>query len=324
MKQLMLRQYVPDWGERERRMVQQVLEGDYLSESKYAMLFEGGFANLVNAKYCVIVPSGGIALYLALRTVMAPQPQVYHIPAYAGVFLANACEQLGYGVKLRDVSLKDACARSGKFPLMTVHPNGRYSEPAVIEDCCQYITHHTPGSISCYSFHASKHLTLGGMGGAVCCDDKDIYDRLTAMKDYGRTPASKKKDVDYYPEWGTNYKVPEVNAAFGLVQLNRLEKKLQRLREITRIYRECLPEAEFLEGEPQWYPDMLVRDAESFQFRMCEAGVEVRRFYKPLTYRYPDHIPNAEILYKCGVYLPCSYNLTDGEIQTICDIIKKE
>lgn len=320
---LTVRQFQPYFDDEEKKMVANVLNGDYLSESQYVTLFENAFATYVGARHCVLLPSGGIALYLAMKAVL--KQKTVNIPAYAGVFAANAAEQLGCKVKLVDVQRKDACVHVASSPFIAVHANGRHCQPSLIEDCAQNISHHTKGAVSCYSFHATKHLTLGGMGGAVCTDDGDIHEKLQAMKDYGRTPIEKMRDGDYYPKWGTNYKVPEMNAAFGLVQLRRLPERLQRLKAVNKIYQDELSGSfEFLHGEPKWYPDILVSNAADAVAKLKLRGIEVRQFYKPLTYRYKTSTPVAEELHRRGLYLPCGFNLTDEQVKEVCSAIKKE
>ena len=69
-------------------------------------------------------------------------------------------------------------------PKFVVHSNGRLGSTQLLEDCAQAISHHTKNSISCYSFASTKHITTSGQGGAICCDDKKMFDILESTKGF--------------------------------------------------------------------------------------------------------------------------------------------
>ena len=213
-----------------------------------------------------------------------------------------------------------------------VHSNGRMGDTWMIEDCAQAISYHTKNRISCYSFASTKHLTTSGQGGAICCDDKETFDVLTRLKDHGRNDRQKLKPMsDYFEFWGTNSKFTEIQAAFGLAQLSKLQNRLQRLGEMYKIIYDELKNLnwiEFLPEPPMWYLDILVPDPQKIIDHLKKFNIQARRFYKPLhdqpLYKTAGKkFENTNYLYAHGIWLPSTTNLTDKQIMFIVETIKK-
>jgi perosamine synthetase len=92
------------------------------------------------------------------------------------------------------------------------------------------------GTTSTFSFHGSKTLTTGE-GGMVLCDDDSLWERMLFLRDHGRLPG----DVTFRSnEVAWKYKMSEFQAAFGRVQLERIEDLIVRKRQIFDWYAERL------------------------------------------------------------------------------------
>ena len=225
--------------------------------------------------------------------------------------------------------LLDASAQADDHPPITVHANGRISrDVSLLEDCSQATFHHTRGMVSTYSFASTKHITTGGQGGAVCCDDRDTFDALTRLKDHGRNDRQLLKPMsDNYDVWGMNFKMTEIQAAFGLVQLCSLDQRMRRFREIGSMYRDLLKDAvSFDEIEPGWYADVFTPKAGEIRQRLREKGIHCRQYPKPLHmqkvasgYLGASDFPVAEERYGSGLYLPSTTNLSDGDVRRVAE-----
>lgn len=79
------------------------------------------------------------------------------------------------------------------------------------------------GWVTVFSFHSQKHMTTLGEGGMITTNDKSIADKFINMRAFGGEH-----------EWGSNYKMTKVQAAVGVVQLNRLDEMNKRRIEIAR------------------------------------------------------------------------------------------
>ena len=252
--------FVPYWGRDEIDAVAGILENsDYLNEHKTVRSFESSFARYVGAKYCVVVPSGTTALYCAINALNLQEEESVSIPTHDGIFAFNALLAAGGSPAVCDVDsrgLLDAGPTEGyesDRSAIMVHSNGRISSDVpLLEDCSQATFHHTRDRVSTYSFASTKHITTGGQGGAVCCDDADTFDALTRIKDHGRNDRQLLKPMsDSYDTWGMNFKMTEIQAAFGLAQLRGIDWRRRRFREICSIYRDLLGNSvTFDEDEP--------------------------------------------------------------------------
>lgn len=326
--------FAPSWGNEEKQAVADVLAGDYLNEGKYVREFERLFAEYVGAQYCILVPNGALALSLAVE--VADKKLHFAIPDYYGIFAANALFGVRRWPELIDVDKATACVKENTTKYqetLPIHVNGRLgttSKGSIIEDCGQAPNHHSKGLISCYSFHSTKLITCAGIGGAVCVDDKEQYERMSAIKDHGRPERAQGNPVtDNHTYWGTNMKMSDVNAAFGIEQLKKLTAKIDRLHNIYGLYRDLLGDkVTWLDGIPSWRIDCLVDNPQQFAYNMKFKGIDVKGFYKPTHQQAQyleadDKFPNTMHLYQHGVYLPSSPNLTDAGIHYICASVKE-
>lgn len=116
---------------------------------------------------------------------------------------------------------------------------------AVIEDCAQ--AHGAEykgrqvgsiGHVGAWSFCQDKIMTTGGEGGMVTCNDEDVWSRMWSFKDHGkswdaiynRTHASGFRWL--HESIGTNWRMTEVQAAIGRIQLRRMTEWTKRRAEI--------------------------------------------------------------------------------------------
>lgn len=99
-------------------------------------------------------------------------------------------------------------------------------------------------------FGISKMVTTV-IGGLVATDDQDLYEKMKIMKTQGM-PSIYEGDQYMYP--GFNFKLPDVLAAIGMGQLDRLDRKMRHMCEINQMYREELAGVEgvsFLERKKE-------------------------------------------------------------------------
>ena len=344
-------QFVPYWGRDEIDAVARVLsESDYLNEHETVREFEREFARLVGARHCAAVTSGTAALYCASCAAFPEdggddgggrgRGRVL-VPSHDGIFAFNAAKASGARPVVCDVDgrglLSEPPGRDGQgAQSIVVHANGRISGAVrEVEDCAQAIDHHTPGKISTYSFASTKHITTGGQGGAVCCDDADTFDRIVRIKDHGRSDRQHLRPMsDNYDEWGVNFKLTEMQAAFGLAQLRALPGRMRRLGEMHRMYRDLLGgTVGFDDVAPRWYVDVFTPHAAGIRDKLRSDGIHCRAYPRPLhlqgvaaghVYSASDGaFANAERRHETGLYLPSTTNMSDGDLHTVADAVKR-
>lgn len=332
MSSKIIPQFEPDFGQEEIDAVTNLLSsGDMLLEHKKTREFERMFAEFVNARYCVTVTSGTQALYVASMTMVENFDQNVVIPDLQGIFIANALIQGHWKPKISDVSENGSLGKiNNDFWSFGVHANGRLC-PDIhpYEDCCQAIDTHRFGTVSCYSFASTKHLTTLGQGGAICCDRKEIFDMICRIKDHGRTDRQELKPMtDHYDIWGTNFKFTEAQAVFGIEQLKKLPKKLEKLKSNWDMMLNLLNNNDMCYHEdPKWYLDVLVSNPDKLIQYLRKENIIAKRYPKPLhlqpLYQTGGTFPNSLSFYNHGVFLPSSTKVTEKQMQHVCDSINR-
>lgn len=193
------------------------------------------------------------------------------------------------------------------------------------------------GDLSILSFHATKVFNTFE-GGAIVCPDAKTKQRIDHLKNFGFV------DEVTVVAPGINGKMSEINAAFGLLQLQHLDKALARRREIDRLYRallaavpgiECLQAAADAQPNYSYFPVLvderypLSRDA--LYQRLRGRQIFARRYFYPLISHFPMYrgyasadparLPIANALSEQVLCLPLYPDLDDSQVHRIVDVI---
>ena len=362
---MMARREIPWWQPevtgREYPLIQDVLDSNYLNEGDVTTRFEQERRRLLGVKHVVAVTSGTAALFLALAGVgVGPGDEVI-VPDVTFIATANAVSMAGATPVLVDVEPStlnidpEAMARavtSRTKAVVPVHVSGRAAAMsaildvaasyglAVIEDAAEGFMSRldgkylgTFGQAGCFSFSPNKTITTG-QGGAIVTDDDALHVRLRELKDQGR-PVRGTGGDDVHQSVGYNFKLTNLQAAVGLAQLDALESRLRRLKDIYRGYAERLAAVEGVslvgfrvdEGEsPQWV-DVLAERRDELDRYLADRGIHCRRFWYPIhtqtPYRLPDDdFPHSSRLMPRAMWLPSSFSMSDDELSTVCERIR--
>lgn len=231
-------------GEEEQNAVRAVLESGQLASGEMVNRFETSFADFVGAKYAVATSSGTTALHLALLAAgVQPGDKVITTP-FTFAATANAilfCGAIPVFVDIEPATLnidplavEAAAQMPGVKALLVVHLYGTPCDMAslttiakdkglvLIEDCAQ--AHGATfggrqagnfGAAGAFSFYATKNMTTGE-GGMVVSNREDIYHSLKLLVNHG-SPSRYRHEI-----LGYNYRLTEMAAAIGLIQLQKL------------------------------------------------------------------------------------------------------
>ncbi|MDH2434226.1 DegT/DnrJ/EryC1/StrS family aminotransferase [Pokkaliibacter sp. MBI-7] len=195
------------------------------------------------------------------------------------------------------------------------------------------------GDLSALSFHATKVFNTFE-GGAIVCPDTKTKQRINNLKNFGIV------DEVTVVAPGINGKMSEINAAFGLLQLNHIESALTRRKEIDKFYRTELDKVDGISVVPQsgqakanysYFPILvepsykLSRDG-LYDF-LKENGIYSRRYFYPLISEFPMYrgmqsaspanLPIATSIAKKVLCLPIYPSLSDVDLIRIVDWIRK-
>jgi CDP-6-deoxy-D-xylo-4-hexulose-3-dehydrase len=223
-----------------------------------------------------------------------------------------------------------------------------YEHVLLIEDSCDTLTHTPESDIAVTSFYASHVITAGGGGGMVMFNSEEQKKKALMYRDWGRIGTNSEDPsvrfeynvdgIEYdfkflYGVKGWNMKSTEMNAAFGLEQLKKLDKFFAIRRRNHARYLERLKDCPFvtlpLEREPyNWlampfmtpHRGKLLRYLEEHdvQTRVCFAGNITRH---PAFREYFGEYPIADKVMKDGFLLGAHHGLSEEDIDRVCDLI---
>lgn len=194
------------------------------------------------------------------------------------------------------------------------------------------------GDLSVLSFHATKVFTTFE-GGAIICPDKKTKERIDNLKNFGIV------DETTVVAPGINGKMGEVNAAFGLLQLQHIDKALARRREIGERYGEllagvpgieCVQQREGNGANFSYYPILVGQEypisRDALFERLKENGVYGRRYFYPLITDFPmyrgmagasrGNLPVATKVAAGVICLPIYPDLPDEAVEEIAALVR--
>jgi len=369
----------PIFGDKERKAVNEVMQGHWLANGPKVEEFEAKFAQLIGVPYALAVNSGSSANLLALAALNLPKGSKVltsgcGFPATLSPILHLGLEPVlvdydrrTYNIDLRQV---EEAARSVQAAIFA-HTMGNPSDAwrillgeavPFVEDCCEAlgakydgyeVGHYAP--LATYSFYPSHQITALGGGGMVTFRDKDDYLRAKSLRDWGKTQImggygrsntkydSKVDGIDYFEHYtyetvGWNFKLPEANAAFGSVQLERLPEIVRQRKENHDRIVKSLPEGEFYDveiipgAEPSWFGVLLTPKRYSGHLlgeTLEKFGVRHRPFFagnitrhKPFAHLRKE-LPEADFLMENTIFVGCYAGMTEVEVSYVCEAIKE-
>jgi perosamine synthetase len=218
----------------------------------------------------------------------------------------------------------------------------------VIEDSCEALGAEykgrkvgTLGDYGVFAFYPNKQITTGE-GGMIVTDDPQGADLMRALRSQGRAPDDTWLSHTYL---GYNYRLDEMSAALGVVQMLRLEELLHKREQVAAWYGERLAEIPGVEApvveryttRMSWFV-YVVRfgpaiDRDSLAKRLEARGVPVRPYFPPIHlqpymverfgYRAGD-FPVSEDLGRRGLALPFSGVMSEEQVEFVCRAIHAE
>lgn len=241
----------PQLGPEEEAAVLEVMRSGALAQGARVRAFEEAFAAAVGARYAVATSNGTTALYLALVAHGIGAGDEVITSPLTFIASANAIAQTGARPVFADVddslNLDPRAAAELITPrtkaIMPVHLHGNPCDMAalvelarsrglvLLQDACQAVGAEVDGvplgvfGTAAYSLYATKNITTGE-GGMVVTNDPAVAGTVASLRHQAYS------DRPYvHDRIGYNYRLTEIAAAIGLVQLSRLEGITSRRRD---------------------------------------------------------------------------------------------
>jgi len=307
-------------------VLQALEEGQVSTAGRFTDLFEEKLAEYLGVSDCIATNSGTSALHLALIGCDVYESDEIVIPALTFEATRNVLKYIGAYPYIYDIDINtwnitryvyqeiDFNQRKTSIPVSLYgNPITQYSidRGHTIRDNAESLCSSNEGDYqySCYSFNGNKTITTGG-GGAVIgpCLDK-----------------VRKHIINYGGQY--NYRMPSLNAALGLAQLENIDYFIERKTKFHEIYLNELSKfVQFQEATPDtkpvwWFtagtfPEYI--NIGSLMAQMEQRNIPSRRIFKPLA-----DLPNANYIYEHGLCLPSGTSNSDDDIYYVCNQIKE-
>ncbi len=356
--------YKTDITQAEIGAINRVMGSGKIARGPEAELFESEFAKYVNKKFAIAVNSGTSGLHLAVRLLGWKKGDEVITTAFSYIASSNALlfenvtpvfvdiNPLTLNIDPDQIESKIGPNTKG---IMVVHILGlpaNYDKIKkiadkyrlkIIEDSCESIgipSSDFPvsmlGDLSVYGFHENKQITSGGEGGMVVTDDQDLASRCKSMRDQGRASGD---DWLKKVTLGFNFRMTEIQAAFGREQLKRVDEILLKRESIARLYYKHLSDIgdivlpqQMSKSTRSWFiyfvlfkNDKIRNSAHDFLKKM---GVEVSKNYFPLITHFPmyssfsENLPISEDVSARLLALPMYNDMSESEVIYLSNCLK--
>lgn len=371
--------YGQQWlDEQDIEAVVSVLKGDFITQGPAIAAFEAKVAEYVGAKYAVAFSNGTAALHGACFAAgISKGDEVITTPI---TFVASSnCVLYQQGTPVfADIDMKtyniDPEQILSKITDRTkaIIPVDFTGQPAemdrigmiardhnlvVIEDAAHslgasYVGRRvgTLADMTMFSFHPVKHVTTGE-GGMIVTDNEAYYQQLLLFRSHGITKEPAQLTENHGPwyyemqELGYNYRMTDMQAALGVSQMDKLDRFVERRREIAAIYNEAFSKMAGLVIPKQhpsadsawhlymlrWVPEYFTADrleifnalrAENIGVHLHYIPVYKQPYYQQLGYA-KDLCPNAEEYYKTAITIPLFPKMSNEDVEDVVRAVDK-
>jgi perosamine synthetase len=251
----------PETGPDELNAIKEVLDSGWLAHGPKVKQFEEDFASYIGVKYAVSVNSCASALQAAIMATGAKGEIIvpsFTFPASANSIVNAGCKPVFCEIRkdTLNIDIDDVKKKLTKntIGIMPVHYAGQPCEMDeivkicndkklfLIEDSAETIGGTYKGKktgnfgIGCFSFYPTKNITTGE-GGMVTTDNPDIAESVRTIRGHGITKGAYEREAQAKP-WirvsilpGYNFRMNEISAAMGIVQLKKMDSMNIRRRE---------------------------------------------------------------------------------------------
>ena len=379
----------PLFGEEEIAAVAEPLRNGWVVQGPKVAEFEQRFATFTDAKHAVAASNCTTALHMAVAALgLKPGDEVI-VPAFTWVSTANVVEYMGATPVFCDIALDtfnidveqiEARITPKTVGILPVHLFGlcadldpildiaRRRSLWVVEDAAcafgaWYRGRHagTFGDAGCFSFHPRKSITTGE-GGMLTTANDELARKARSLRDHGasrsdlaRHHAASAFLLADYDDVGYNYRMTDLQAAVGCVQMERAKSILDTRTARARVYDIALRGLDWLRtpAVPEGYihgyqayvclfqPEpltlanlasieqrrnaiMTALENEGIATRQGTHAAALTGFYRRKYGIEPEHFPNAAIAERATLTLPLFPQMTDDEQMEVCERLRAQ
>lgn len=347
-----------------------VLKSDFLTQGPAVETFEKKLAEYLGARHVIAVSNGTAALHLAAQALNVDKGEWVVCTPNTFAASSNCVLYCGGDVEFVDIDENNFCLDLSKlqnylentkkkvrgivavdfagYPLdfEKLRKIANHHGLWVIEDAChalgaEFLDSHSQwikagngmyADIAVFSFHPVKHIAMGE-GGALVTNNDALAARLRLLRSHGivRSSAGWFQEMR---ELGYNYRLSDINAALGASQLGRIEKNVQRRREIAAFYDRHFAPPGWVSPRPSTirhayhlYILQIPSRDELYDF-LRQKGIFAQVHYVPVpshpyyVQKYGEqHLEKCEEYFRKTLSLPMYPTLDDRQVQYVVETV---
>ena len=352
---------VPWWctefSEEEALSVAQSVRDKHISQGPVVAEFEKKVSEYLGVKHVVAATSGSASLAMALMAIGIKPGDEVIVPNRTWIATAHAPFILGAKVKFVDVehdrpiidvaSIENAITPQTKA-IIPVHLNGRSAgvraiksiakkhNIRVIEDAAQALGSRnkdgflgTQSDIGIFSLSVAKIIS-SGQGGFAVTNDKSLYEKMVSIRTHG---VGNTINADWSAP-GFNFRFTDILASIAILQLSRIDDRINKVRNIYEIYLNALGEFPYLKLVPvnieshevPIYIEVLCPERDALIMHLKNFGVQARPLYPDLNsaeyFNNLSKLPNSEKFGKNGLFLPSGPDQSAENIDHVISVLR--
>jgi len=351
----------PDIGEQEAKAVYDVVNSGWISMGKKVEEFENLICDYLDVKNAIVMNNGTATLHSILTALSIGPGDEVIIPSLTYISSANVISYLGAKIVLCDVDkstfnvtvddIRKKITKNTKA-FMTVDMKGlpvdfdsfkNLSEetgiPFVSDSAESFGAIYKGKKVGSqalahsFSFFANKNMTTGE-GGVVVTQDKELARILRIIRNQGQ-------EGRYNHTWlGNNYRMPDILASIGIVQLKKIDNILNEKVQIANYYNKKLSNEKIIVpfvpdyvDRPSWYMysitiDQLKRNDliahlndKEIETRLSFPPIHIQPYYKNKLKFLENDYPNSYDAYNTFLDIPIWAGMTEEIKNDVCDTI---
>jgi dTDP-4-amino-4,6-dideoxygalactose transaminase len=364
-----------NFDDHETRAVVKTIESKWLSMGPRCIELEKKFCEMFSSPYSLTTSNCTASLHLALAALGISEGDEVIVPSLTFVATVNSVIYVGATPVFADItSFEDLCIdpsdierkiTSKTKAIIVMHFAGfpcnmnkimeiaKKNKIKIIEDAC-----HGPlseyngkklgtfGEVGCFSFFSNKNISTGE-GGMVITDSEELYNKMKLLRSHGMTTMSYQRAAGHATsydviDFGYNYRMDDIRASIGIVQLEKLHGDLIKRAQIRKLYEKYLAENEQIiipfQNNTYFVSNyifpIVLRDSDSnkrdyIRNKLHDAGIQTSIHYPAVHHftayiKYSISLPKTDYVTDNEITLPMYSKLTESEIHYICDRLNEK